>query len=508
MIFISLIACRTSLSTTLEDTGYDSHASLSEEVDYDLFLETKPHHWINTPIFIDSLIQVKTDALSETEVNWNYQWSCSNGTTGIEPHLTFTPTTVGIVNCTLIVQDTVTMLSETATISTEVHAAPDNADWTILVYLAGDNNLEESAIIDLNEMERIGSTEAVNIVVELDRSEQFYRGHENWVGAKRFYVTKDANEEEVDSESNKIVSVEMESLGSVDTGQPNTLTNFLTWGVETFPSEKIAIIFWNHGWSWAFQPSQSRHKGIMSDDATGNDISIAQGEFEEILQQVVEQRGQRIDILGLDACIMQSWEVATVSFPYADLLVASQDYVNWEGWAYDKFIGELVDDASMSPLELATSINRTFWQSGDSTISTINLNYLSEFNLQLDLLSQELISTELPSIVPIAPQTYSSDGDGGQDHDLFGILSILHSSGHTEAIKNHAMNLLSLKDTLIPDNFIGDWINGANGLSIHAPPSTDWELDETYLTASWSLDTLWDDVLIKELQENDTNTEE
>ena len=44
---------------------------------------------------------------------------------------------------------------------------------TVLVYLAGDNNLEESAIIDLNEMEQIGSTSDINIVVELDRSNGF-----------------------------------------------------------------------------------------------------------------------------------------------------------------------------------------------------------------------------------------------------------------------------------------------------------------------------------------------
>ena len=36
--------------------------------------------------------------------------------------------------------------------------------------MAGDNNLEESAIIDLNEMEQVGSTSDINIVVELDSS--------------------------------------------------------------------------------------------------------------------------------------------------------------------------------------------------------------------------------------------------------------------------------------------------------------------------------------------------
>ena len=81
---------------------------------------------------------------------------------------------------------------------------------------------------------------------------------------------------------------------------------------------------------------------------------------------------------------MQSWEVATVSEPYAELLVASQDYVNWDGWAYDQFLGELVDTPDMTSVELAESINRTFWRSGDSTISTIDLNQVSTFNQELN----------------------------------------------------------------------------------------------------------------------------
>ena len=57
-----------------------------------------------------------------------------------------------------------------------------------------------------------------------------------------------------------------------------------------------------------------------------------------------------------------------------------------------------------------------------------------------------------------------------------------------------------MQTTLIPHNFIGDWVDGAHGLSIHAPPSLDWDLEEDYLTAKWAVDTLWDDVLIHELQ--------
>jgi hypothetical protein len=42
--------------------------------------------------------------------------------------------------------------------------------WTFMVYMAGDNDLDPSGVTDLMEMKRVGSTAAVNIVAECDRS--------------------------------------------------------------------------------------------------------------------------------------------------------------------------------------------------------------------------------------------------------------------------------------------------------------------------------------------------
>ena len=514
MIFLYILACGKPASVFLEETEQYSDEESSEEsseesideVVFELTVDTKPHHWINTPVTITSSIQPSANPFADDQEEWQYQWLCSNDVTGTEATLRFTPSEAGSVECSLLANSRSGSIVEPVTISTDIHEAPEFANWTILVYLAGDNNLEESAIIDLNEMEQVGSTSTVNIVVELDRSDRFYTGHDNWMGAKRFYVLKETTSEGVDPDYSDIISIEMDTLGNTDSGNPDTLSDFINWGLETFPSDKVAVVLWNHGWSWSFNSTSSTHKGIMSDDATGNDISVAQGEFESILQRAVEQRGRKIDILGLDACTMQSWEVALVSEPYAELLVASQDYVNWDGWAYDQFLGELADTPDMASIELAESINRTFWRSGDSTISTIELNHLSAFNEDLNILSEELLGQQTPTIIPIAAQTYSPDGASGQDHDLFGLLEILRTDGPTSTVQTKAEQLLQMQTTLVPHNFIGDWIEGAHGLSIHAPPSFDWDLEQDYQTARWAEYTLWDDLLVHELQRQNATT--
>src|SRR5262245_47573989 len=43
------------------------------------------------------------------------------------------------------------------------------AEWTVLVYTVADNDLEGALLDDLDEMECIGSTPQVNIVMEIDR---------------------------------------------------------------------------------------------------------------------------------------------------------------------------------------------------------------------------------------------------------------------------------------------------------------------------------------------------
>ena len=46
------------------------------------------------------------------------------------------------------------------------------AQWTWLVYMAGDNNLEDAGRDDLAEMKRVGSTPAVNVIVEEPPAEE------------------------------------------------------------------------------------------------------------------------------------------------------------------------------------------------------------------------------------------------------------------------------------------------------------------------------------------------
>ena len=70
--------------------------------------------------------------------------------------------------------------------------AASGQTWTVMLYQdADDKILEQDIYVDLNEAERVGSTDRVNIVAQMDRFKGGYKGDGNWTGAGRFYVTQD-----------------------------------------------------------------------------------------------------------------------------------------------------------------------------------------------------------------------------------------------------------------------------------------------------------------------------
>ncbi len=126
---------------------------------------------------------------------------------------------------------------------TSQQARQRTADWTVLVYMSADNDLERYFAGDLNEMERVGSTEAINVVVQVDRAEGFDAREGDWTEARRLFVRRDAS---IFTLSSEVVA----ALGEVNMGDAATLQDFVTWAIQTYPARRYALIFWNHGAGW------------------------------------------------------------------------------------------------------------------------------------------------------------------------------------------------------------------------------------------------------------------
>ncbi|HLA45456.1 MAG TPA: clostripain-related cysteine peptidase, partial [Aggregatilineales bacterium] len=227
-------------------------------------------------------------------------------------------------------------------------SAQDSATWTIMVYMEADNNLEGDALADIQEMELVGSTEDVNIVVQIDRAADYSTGDGDWTDARRYLITKnDSSGSIVDIVNAKfenpdavtLGSEPLEELGEINNGDPQTLIDFILWAATNFPAEKYGLVLWDHGGTWS--------GGFGGDESTENHDGINIPELDAVLSLVTEELGTGFEFIGFDTCLMGQFEVFSVLSRYANYAAGSEELEPGFGWFYTPALEALVNDPGM-----------------------------------------------------------------------------------------------------------------------------------------------------------------
>ena len=346
--------------------------------------------------------------------------------------------------------------------------AGDRAAWTVLVYLDGDNNLERDAVIDFNEMELVGSTDQVKIVVLFDRigaaAPWDDDSNGDWETTKRFLVARD-------NDPDTIRSQELSDLGELNMGDPQTLVDFAVWGMQTYPAERYALILWDHGASWA---------GIAFDDTNGED-GINMPELDAALRTIQQQTGRRIDLIGFDACLMAQIDVALVTAPYADVFVASAELEPNTGWPWDLLLRRLADNPQQDAAQFSTAIvesYREFYQSrGDPTVtlSAFDLTRANDLRQKLNAFSDAMMTGMADSYTAIAEarsfvDVYSQPApDEFSAADLGHFARLVVDRGARPAVAEPARALYEAIDQARIAEWNGGFHANSTGLSVFFP---------------------------------------
>ncbi len=231
-------------------------------------------------------------------------------TTGVTVAATVAPTTPATTG--------ETTPPETAPpVSTTEAPGVDPDSWTVLVYMIGDNNLEESALYDLDEMSQVTPQDRFDIVALVDRSagevSEGAVGLPDWTDAKMLHIEGDQ-------------TTVVAEYGEADMGDPAVLADFVTTGLTDFPAAHTALILWDHG---------AALFGIGPDESETGDLPsvISPAELAPAIRQGLDAAGvDRLDIIGFDACLMASFEVAKGVAPIARYLIASEESEPGQGW--------------------------------------------------------------------------------------------------------------------------------------------------------------------------------
>ncbi len=212
-------------------------------------------------------------------------------------------------------------------------------DWTVLVYMAADNNLWQNAVQDVNDMESVALPANLNLIVQTDLP-----ADSPYPGGQRRRIRNDS--------SPQITSPLLASLGSIDSGDPQTLKSFVNWGFQHYPSQRKMLVVWGHGDNWF---KQEEPKWICPDEGAQSLISVAAGELREALSDI-----PHLDILLFDACSMQSVEVLAEVMNVADYVVGSAELVPAAGFPYQTIIPLF---AAQSVEEIAALIPQKYLES-------------------------------------------------------------------------------------------------------------------------------------------------
>lgn len=204
---------------------------------------------------------------------------------------------------------------------------------------AEESTEEGFATKNLRNLFSVELPENVSVVIETGGSYSWSLSQINPNASQRFLYNQDG-------------LTELSSAYPKNMGNEQTLTDFLTFCRTEYPADHQMLLFWNHG-SGSF--------GFCNDEIYAGDC-ITLAEMQSTLSSVYgsDPAEPPFELVGYDACLMASAEVAEALHGYAKYLVASEETEMGDGWVYDAWVGALAAHPEMNGAQLGKVIADTF----------------------------------------------------------------------------------------------------------------------------------------------------
>ena len=370
--------------------------------------------------------------------------------------------------------------------------APATADWTVMYFINSKNNLESSGLMDMNQLELVGSTGKVKITVELGRmngQEGDDHSEGDWTGVRRYLVEKDGD-------VSRIGSRILEDRGRADMGSWKELVSFIQWSKAAYPARRYALVLWDHGNGWkpvdtANSADFNNLKGFSLDDETGHEFSMPQ------LAEALRVTGG-VNFLMLDGCNMGMASVAYELKGGAEAMTASEETEPGVVVRYAQFLGMLNARPSMGAEEFAANTVTTYRdyflnQQGDNegapvTQSALRLYRMSAFREKLDAWAVAAMKGERPVLLR-AKAKAKVFGEDPDYKDLYDFVGLVTDGTRDPALKALGLDVMRfVKDELVISNWAQDSVS--HGVAIYVPDSFYHPL---YNSLALSRDGRWDD---------------
>lgn len=363
---------------------------------------------------------------------------------------------------------------------------PVKKEWALLTYLNGFNSLDSFGYVDMNEMEKVGSSARVHVVSQ-------------WASLKtkevhRVYVNKD-------SDPANVTSPVVENLGKIDMGDYRSLIDFVRWAAKNYPADHYFVNVWNHGNGWHFTkgvPPSTRD--LSYDDLSGNKITTEQ--LGQALAELSAELGKKIDIFGSDSCLMAMAEVVGQMKGSVDQFVGSEEVEPADGWPYDALLTQWNTGGAKSAADVAKILTQVYvdsYRAGqDTTLSGMDVAKYAPLASAVrdlaDAIKSEPASIRQKILQAVArTQSYTSD----DYKDLGDFVDVLAKDATINLRPDVLAGVKTALKAFVNVNRTSPGMSRSQGVSIWFP-DTAWEFGaykDRYRAMAFNQDTGWLDAI-------------
>jgi hypothetical protein len=265
--------------------------------------------------------------------------------------------------CVILITAFISGAAQATIFNNETRPISRSAEWAIMLYLVGDNNLSAAQGQVLETIRQAGASAEVNIAVLIDQ---------NAVGDTKMYYLNGTT----------LLQQSWPTESSMD--DPTTIVQYVTKVKNEVIADHYALfISSNKGSGW---------QGVCWDDH-GRGQMITMPELLDALNQITVSGADKLDILGIETCMTGNTEVAYQIYSCVKYFIAYPECSMLGDWPYVPAFNDLKNNPSMTPQEFAVAMVSHFVPHDypqyrmKTTMAATNLSYMENLETHINELA-------------------------------------------------------------------------------------------------------------------------
>jgi len=275
------------------------------------------------------------------------------------------------------------------------HFAPtSDSTWTFMIYLAADNNLDGYDDLDIEDIKKglsASQNPNMNVIILQDKS-----GSDD----SSMHLANYNTYEQIHDGG----TISGLSGGEINTGDSDVLSDFMGYCKTNYSADHYALIIWNHGGGSRGKGEEDTDMKAIAWDETSGDDCLYMDEVQQAISSNFSS-SDKLDVIGFDACLMGTVEIAYEMKDLAEYMIASMANEWVYGWDYERLFSKMtMDDESRTDTEYLVKLGVSTYRDStkaysNQTMSGVDLSKVDSLKTFLDTFAATLYKEGSQSLI-------------------------------------------------------------------------------------------------------------